>query len=224
MQGGECDMHYKHIDIEFLGHASIRIITSKPQRTIIYFDPYKLDNTKPLPKADIIAITHEHYDHLSIEDIKKIVTPETTIITTPDTLSKLASIKAAKTEVVIPGKTVESKGVKFKATAAYNTNKPYHPKDNDWVGYLADIDGVRIYVPGDTDSTDEMQELGVVDIAFLPVSGTYVMNAKQAAAAAKTIKPKYAIPIHYGVIVGEESDAETFKKLLEGSDIEVRLR
>lgn len=187
---------------KWYGHASIMVKSEK----IIYFDPFELPSGTE--KADIILITHEHYDHFSPEDIKKIQKEDTVIVSTPDVIAK---VKGEKKEIA-PGKGLEIYGVKVKAVPAYNIDKRFHPKEKNWVGYIVEVNGVSVYHAGDTDLIPEMKNLGRIDIAFLPVGGTYTMNAKEAAQAANTISPSVAIPMHWGSIVGSERDAETFKK------------
>ncbi len=190
--------------IHWLGHDCFKIASD----IIIYTDPY---NIKKHDKADIILITHEHFDHCSPEDIKKIQTKDT-IIVAPDCGSKLTgTVKTIKT-----GQTLSLKGVSIQAVPAYNTNKQFHPKGKSWVGYIITVQGVRIYLAGDTDYIPEMNSLKNIDIALLPVSGTYVMTAEEAAQAAIAIQPKVAIPMHYGAIVGTIADAKKFEKLLKG--------
>ncbi len=141
-----------------------------------------------------------------------IQTEDTVIVATPDCAHKLSgNIKTVK-----PGDTIEVKGVKIEAVPAYNTNKEFHPKEKGWVGYIFEVDGKRIYIAGDTDYIPEMKDFKDVDIALLPVSGTYVMTADEAVQAALDIKPKVAIPMHFGKIVGTESDAERFASSLKG--------
>jgi L-ascorbate metabolism protein UlaG (beta-lactamase superfamily) len=188
--------------LKWYGHASIMVKTEK----IIYFDPFELP--AGVEKADIILITHEHYDHFSPDDIKKIQKEDTVIVSPPDVIAK---VKGEKREI-LPGKEVEIHGIKIKAVPAYNINKRFHPKEKNWVGYIVEIEGVRIYHAGDTDFIPEMKNLGKIDIAFLPVGGTYTMDAKEAAQAANTISPSVAIPMHWGSIVGSQKDAESFKK------------
>ncbi|MBD3209711.1 MBL fold metallo-hydrolase [Candidatus Woesearchaeota archaeon] len=208
-------MDYQHLSVELLGHDSIRVRTTKPESLYVYFDPYQLDNTVALPKADVLFITHTHYDHCSVEDIKKIIQKNTVIVTVPDAQSKLVNMDVAEVALVRPGKTLDVKGLHVTAVPAYNTNKPFHPKENEWVGFIVDFAGVSVYVAGDTDVIPEMNSFPKIDVAFLPVSGTYVMTADEAAKAAEVLKPQVAVPMHYGVVVGSASDAEKFKSLLE---------
>ena len=192
-------------DIHWLGHDTFKITGRK----VIYTDPYKI---KRKDTADIILITHEHFDHCSPEDVKKIQGPETVIVATPDCAGKLpGTLKTVK-----PGDRVTVGGVEIEAVPSYNTNKDFHTRDKDWVGYIITIDGRRIYLAGDTDYIPEMKTFRNIDIALLPVSGTYVMTADEAVKAALDIGPKVAIPMHYGSIVGGRADAERFAEALKG--------
>ena len=189
-------------NIKWLGHAGFKI---KGEKTV-YIDPFKISETEP---ADIIICTHEHFDHLSPEDIKKIQTGKTVIVTTPDSFSKVSG----NVKTLVPGQSMDVDGIKIEAVPAYNLNKHFHPKDNKWMGVIITINGQRIYHAGDTDSIPEMSSLKNIDVALLPVSGTYVMTAEEAADAANRINPKVAVPMHYGAIVGTKEDAEKFRKL-----------
>lgn len=195
-------------NMEWLGHDCFKVESGG---RVIYTDPFRLGGG--LPKADLILVTHEHYDHCSPEDIAKIAGPETAIVSPGDCDGGLKGF--GKMTMVAPGDRVTVKGVDIEAVPAYNTNKKFHPKANDWVGYIFTVEGTRIYIAGDTDHIPEMKDYRC-DIALLPVSGTYVMTAEEAVEAANDIKPKVAVPMHYGSIVGEESDGERFKKLYKG--------
>jgi|UniRef100_A0A7C4U976 L-ascorbate metabolism protein UlaG (beta-lactamase superfamily) len=173
----------------------------------IYFDPYQLMITEP--KADIILTTHPHFDHFSKDDIMKIKKDKTNIVATPD------SENLGNTIYMKPYETKEILGFKIQSVPAYNTNKEFHPKKNNWLGYIIEIEGLKIYHAGDTDNIPEMKDYKC-DIALLPVSGTYVMTSDEAVDAAIKINPKLAIPMHFGAIVGSKKDAENFKKKLEG--------
>ena len=188
----------------WLGHDCFRIDGSKT----VYIDPY---NIEPGKKADLLLVTHDHFDHCSPEDIDKIVQPETVLITEKDAAKKLSG----NVKTIEPGDSLAVGDVKIEAVPAYNTNKDFHPKANGWLGFILEMDGVRIYHAGDTDFIPEMEDLNV-DIALLPVSGTYVMTADEAVKAALAIDPGVAVPMHYGAIVGDSSDADTFKAKLEG--------
>ena len=195
------------LDIELLNHASVRIRNNK----IIYIDPFELIGDHDLPKADIVLITHSHYAHCSPRDVEKIINENTIIITVADAMSKLNHLNVKGIALIEPGKSIKANDEKITAVPAYNINKQFHPKENDWVGFIVEMEGVRIYHAGDTDLIPEMKDIDV-DIAFLPVGGTYTMNAMEAAQATKTFKRcKIAIPIHYGTMIGTGSDAETFR-------------
>jgi L-ascorbate metabolism protein UlaG (beta-lactamase superfamily) len=190
--------------IRWLGHDGFRIDASKT----VYIDPFQIAGG---PAADIILITHEHYDHCSPEDVAKISGKETVIVTEKKSAQKLSG----DVRTVTPGDAVAVKGVRIEAVPSYNIDKAFHPKENRWLGFLVEIDGVRIYHAGDTDFIPEMKDIQA-DIALLPVSGTYVMTAEEAVQAALAIGPKIAVPMHYGAIVGDNSDAETFASALKG--------
>ena len=191
-------------NIHWLGHAGFRIDGDK----VIYFDPYQIESG---PQADLIFISHDHFDHCSPEDVAKIQGPETIIITEKDSAGKLTG----DVRVIKPGETLVLDGVKILGVPSYNTDKDFHPRRNGWLGFLVEMSGISIYHSGDTDFIPEMKELNV-DIALLPVSGTYVMTADQAVKAALAIGPGLAIPMHYGTIVGGNQDAVTFKSALDG--------
>ncbi|OGF66889.1 MAG: Zn-dependent hydrolase [Candidatus Fischerbacteria bacterium RBG_13_37_8] len=191
-------------NIHWLGHDCFKITGEKT----IFTDPYGL---KAKDKADIILITHSHSDHCSPDDVKKIQTENTVIVATKDCKEKLTG----EVKIMKPGETLEVQGIKIEAVPAYNTNKKFHPKENGWVGYIFTVSGNRIYLAGDTDYIPEMKTFKV-DIALLPVSGTYVMTADEAVKAALDIKPKVAIPMHYGAIIGSENDAKKFADALKG--------
>lgn len=191
--------------IHWFGHASLRFDGSK----VIYTDPWELKTSEP--KADIILITHEHFDHCSPPDVAKISKPTTVIVAPEDAAKKF---KGLKVETLKPGDTKVINDVKVEAIPAYNTNKQFHPKGNNWVGYIFTLDGKRIYQAGDTDLIPEMKDIKA-DVVIVPIGGTYTMTAAEAAEAVNIIGPKTAIPIHWGKIIGSKSDVETFKKLVK---------
>lgn len=197
-------------NIQVLYHSCIKINREK----VIYFDPYKID--QDYNDADLIFITHDHYDHFSEEDIDK-VKKENTIFVAPKTLqNRLLQKGIDKTKIVIvePNKKYLIEGIEVETIPAYNVNKPFHPKSNEWVGYIVKLDNIKYYIAGDTDITEENQKVKC-DVAFVPVGGTYTMDYKQAAELINTIKPEVAVPIHYGSIVGTKQDAVNFVALLE---------
>lgn len=196
-------------DIEVLYHSCIRMNKEK----MIYIDPYHIE--KNYNDADMIFITHDHYDHYSEEDIDKVRKNNTIFIVPENLLNKLIK-KGINDENIItldPGDAENIDGIKVEAIHSYNIDKPFHPKENNWLGYVIEIDGVRYYIAGDTDITEENKKVKC-DIAFVPVGGTYTMTAKEAAELINMIKPKIAIPIHYGKIVGSKKDADEFVNLL----------
>jgi L-ascorbate metabolism protein UlaG (beta-lactamase superfamily) len=187
--------------IKWLGHASIRIEAQQ----IIYIDPWKI---KGGPKADLILISHSHHDHLSPADVRKIQKEDTVIIAAGDAAAQLSGdVRTLK-----PGDKVTVQGVTIEAVPAYNIGKPYHPKANQWIGFILTVEGKTIYYAGDTDFIPEMKEIKA-DIWILPVGGTYTMTAKEAAEAVNMIRPEVAIPIHCGDLAGTFEDAATFKQL-----------
>lgn len=192
------------VEIKWLGHAGFKLIGSK----IIYIDPWQINDGD---KADLILITHDHYDHLSVDDIDQVKKKDTIIVTTEDCARKLSG----NLKIIKVNDKINVNGVGIEAVPAYNVNKRFHPKQNNWVGYVVEFDGERIYHAGDTDLIPEMENLRNIDVALLPVSGTYVMTAEEAAEAVKKIKCKKAIGMHWGVIVGDIGDAERFKELAE---------
>ena len=191
--------------LQWLGHASFKICH---EDTVIYIDPWKL--TESRHDATLVLVSHSHHDHYSPQDVAKVSGPDTKLIASADVIAKE---KAG--EAITPGLTIESGDVRVAGVAAYNPNKQFHPKERNWVGFIVEIDSKRIYYAGDTDLTEEMKALRDIDIALLPVGGNYTMNGTEAAEATKHIKPKLAIPYHWGDIVGSQSDAEQFANLVE---------
>ena len=204
-------------NIEVLLHSSIRINKEK----VIYIDPYNIN--KNYNDADLIFITHSHFDHYSPEDIEKIKKEDTVIIAPQDLSSRIQNEGFAQENIIIvsPNKTYETKGIKFETVPAYNVGKQFHPKSNEWVGYILELDGIRYYIAGDTDANEDNKKVKC-DVAFVPIGGTYTMTAIEAAEFINEIKPKLAVPIHYGLIVGTDADASKFVSLLN-SNIEGRI-
>lgn len=205
--------------MSWLGHDGFRIQNGKA----IYIDPFRIEGGGP--KADILLVTHEHFDHCSVEDLKKVITSDTVIVAHPRSKNELSKLKAKEVKIVKPGDRINIGDVGIEVVPAYNINKfmepgrVFHPKEDGKLGFVVTVKGVRIYHAGDTDHIPEMKNVRT-DLALLPVSGTYVMTAQEAAEAAAVINPKIAIPMHYGAIVGSRKDAETFQKLVK---CEVRL-
>lgn len=197
-------------NVKLLCHSSIKIDGIRK----IYIDPFEIkDETHD---ADFIFCTHAHYDHFSPNDILKIKNDYTVIVTVEDKLTDAFKLGFKHENIfnVKPDYKFNIRGLEFITTPAYNIDKPFHPKVNEWVGYIIDIKGVKYYFAGDTDFVDELKNVKC-DVAFLPVGGTYTMSASEAADFANYIKPKIAVPIHYGSIVGTKQDAEKFIRLLD---------
>jgi L-ascorbate metabolism protein UlaG (beta-lactamase superfamily) len=188
--------------LQWFGHASFRISDGN---TVIYIDPWKLKSASH--DAAIVLVSHSHYDHYNPDDIAKVSGMTTKLIAASDVVQK-----QGKGEVLKPGETIDANGIKITGVPAYNPAKQFHPKANNWLGFIIEIAGKRIYYAGDTDLTPEMKALKNIDLAMLPVGGTYTMNADEAADATKQFKPKQAVPYHWGDIVGDRSDADSFAK------------
>lgn len=211
---------YKGIKIKWYGHDTFAI-----EKDIkICIDPYKLSKSI---EADLVLISHDHFDHLSLDDLKKISSDKTSIVTAKECVSKLGNIKCREKLSIEPGEEKTVNAVRIHAINAYNvdkinpdTKRPFHPKEDKKIGFLIDIKGTRIYHTGDSDLVPEMSNLQP-DILLVPVSGTYVMTAKEAAQAVEKIKPKIAIPMHYGTIVGSEDDAKEFRQLVKSCDVHI---
>ncbi|MCS7134345.1 MAG: MBL fold metallo-hydrolase [Candidatus Pacearchaeota archaeon] len=213
-------MKIKDIEISWLGHAGFKIKTTSKT---IYIDPYQI---APGEKADIILITHGHFDHCSIEDIRKIIKPGTKIFCTPDCQSTIAKIDTkVEIQLTYPEKEFCIGEIKIKAIPSYNTNKKFHSKNENYVGYLIQTKEAAIYHAGDTDLIKEMQYINPRKefVVLLPVGGTYTMNAEEAAKAAGIIKPSLAIPMHYGSIVGSPDDAKKFVELCKKKGIRAEI-
>lgn len=197
-----------------LYHSSIKIDN-------IYIDPYNIINEE---KADYIFITHSHYDHLSLDDIKKLLKKETIIICTKDSYESLRN-NLIENEIIIvePNNDYKVNNISFKTVNSYNKNKTFHPKDNNWVGYIINYNNINYYIAGDTDYIEELNNINC-DIAFIPIGGTYTMNYEEAASLVNNIKPKKVIPTHYNAIVGSKLDEEKFINLVNKDiDIEIHL-
>lgn len=213
-KGTEAMKTFADKNIQWLGHASFKLVGAKKT---VFVDPFKLENSD---KADIVCVTHAHFDHCSPEDIAKLQSDKTVVVAPPECKEKLKG----KVLVIHPGEKLEIDGVVVESLPAYNVNKKFHPKDKEWMGYVITLDGVRIYHAGDTDRIPEMKDVKA-DVALIPVSGTYVMTADEAAEAVLDFKPAVAIPMHYGTVVGTEKDAQRFAELLQGKvDVLIKKR
>ena len=203
------------IQLKWLGHDTFRISYENKN---IYIDPFRVSATAY--DANIVLISHNHYDHLSIEDLNKVINENTIIVCGEECIESLKNINVKDTIIVHPDDKIEVMGMLIEAVNSYNINKSFHPKSATRVGFIITINNTRIYHAGDTDLIPEMKSIKP-DIALLPVSGTYVMNADEAALAVNEyLKPKInAIPMHYGAIVGSIEDAKRFKESVKVCDV-----
>jgi L-ascorbate metabolism protein UlaG (beta-lactamase superfamily) len=207
-------MDYSGVKIDWLGHSAFRVTKGKT----IYIDPY---NIKPAAPADIILITHEHFDHCSAEDVQKVLKSNTVIITTAAAKDKLRAVAdKARFLIIAAGQSYDIDGIRIEAIPAYNTNKfrspgvTYHPPGLG-VGFVIEIGGIRIYHAGDTDIVQGVeQKLKDIDVAMVPVSGTYTMTPEEAAQFVKMIRPKVVMPMHIKTVIGTDADARRFKELV----------
>jgi L-ascorbate metabolism protein UlaG (beta-lactamase superfamily) len=206
--------------IEWLGHAAFRIAVG---RSLVYIDPYRI--AEDAPQADLILITHGHYDHFSPQDVERLSKRDTWLVGP----AAVAERVSGQVHRIGPGEGIDDelvRGVAVRAVSAYNTSKrdkdgkPFHPRDAGWVGYELNVRGERLYHSGDTDVIPEMDSVTGVDVALLPVSGVYVMTAQEAAEAARRIQPRVAVPMHWGSHIGTEHDARMFA---DNAPVEVRI-
>jgi L-ascorbate metabolism protein UlaG (beta-lactamase superfamily) len=192
--------------LHWLGHASFRL-DGPPT---IYFDPWRLKGQPPL--ADVILISHEHHDHCSPQDVKRISGPRTVIVASHGAAEKLRG----DVRTLRAGERTTVGEAEIEAVPAYNVNKSYHPKRAGHVGFVVTVGGEQVYFAGDTDCIPEMASVRC-DVALLPVGGTYTMDAEDAAQAATDIGPKVAVPMHWGAgVIGTRADAERFRNLYGG--------
>jgi L-ascorbate metabolism protein UlaG (beta-lactamase superfamily) len=206
--------------LDWLGHSGFRI---RAGRSFVYIDPYRVPEGSP--PADLILITHGHYDHFSPQDVERLSTERTWLVGPPAVAERVSG----QVHSIAPGEFLEDelvRGVYVGAVAAYNTSKrdpegnAFHPREAGWVGYELNVWGERLYHSGDTDVIPEMDRVTGVDVALLPVSGVYVMTAGEAAEAARRIQPRVAVPMHWGENIGTEEDARAFARKAE---VEVRI-
>lgn len=198
--------------IHWLGHDTFRIEGS----STVYVDPWKLPASAP--PADVILVTHEHFDHFSQDDIALIARPGTMVIGPASVTVGLKQVEGLTVVTIEAGQTVDAGQASVTAVPAYNTNKfrapgvPFHPREAGGLGYVVELDGRRIYHAGDTDAIPEMRDVRC-DVALLPIGGTYTMTAAEAAEACEVISAAAAVPMHYGDIVGSRADATRFAEL-----------
>lgn len=206
-------VEFKGINLKWTGHAGFQITDGDK---ILYIDPYKLDkHYNDLNNADLVLISHNHFDHLSIDDLHKVINENTVMVVANECLAQLKDLNVKEVNGVGPDERITFQNILVKTIPAYNTNKEFHPKNDGKVGFMITINNIRIYHTGDTDVIPEMKMINP-DIALTPVSGTYVMTAEEAAVAVNDlIRPtKMAIPMHYDSIVGTKEDAVRFSELV----------
>ena len=205
--------------VEWLGHSGFRV---RAPGGVVYIDPYRVEDG---PEADVILVTHGHYDHYSPQDVERL-SHARTVLVAPAPVAERARGRVVS---IAPGEALEDellRGVHVAAIPAYNTSKRdpsgnvFHPREAGWVGFVLNVRGERLYHSGDTDVIPEMDTVAGVDVALLPVSGTYVMTAGEAAEAARRIQPRVAVPMHWGEHIGSREDAEVFA---ERAPVEVRI-
>jgi L-ascorbate metabolism protein UlaG (beta-lactamase superfamily) len=202
--------------LHWLGHDSFRL-DGPP---VIYFDPWQLKGK--LPKADLVLVSHEHHDHCSPADVRKVSGPGTIVLAGGSAARELPGARAVK-----PGDHLTVAGVEVEVVRAYNVSKfrspgvPFHPKESNHVGYVVTVGEVRLYHAGDTDPIPEMADIDC-DIALLPVSGKYAMTAAEAAEAARTLSPQVVVPMHYGSGIGTAGDGQRLAELYEGEVVVLR--
>ncbi len=199
--------------VEWLGHAGFRL---RLGRAWVYIDPYRVP--QPAPRADLILVTHDHYDHFSPRDVEALARSETWLVGPATVVERVRGRSLS----LAPGEVIEDellRGLEVRGVAAYNTSKrnaegrPFHPREAGWLGFELRWQGWRLYHAGDTDVIPEMDQVTGCDVALLPVSGGYVMTAEEAAEAARRIQPRVAVPMHWGAEVGSRQDAERFRRL-----------
>jgi L-ascorbate metabolism protein UlaG (beta-lactamase superfamily) len=196
------------LEIQWIGHASFRLAA---EDVVLYIDPWKLSSARP--DASLVFVSHGHFDHWSAEDVAAVSQDETTVVGPADVVESFPGGR-----VLRPGERIEIGGACIEGIRAYNVDKDFHPQSKDWLGALITLGGRRVYYAGDTDHIPEMSELSEVDVALLPVGGTYTMNATQAAEACQAIGAMTAVPYHWGDIVGTEDDARAFVEAMASCD------
>ncbi len=217
-------MEIEGIEIKWLGNSGFLIKNHKT----IYIDPYNIP--EGMEKADLILLTHSHYDHCSIVDMNKIIKKGTKIILPADCQSKITKFNVPiDIEVVESGRELSFGGINICAIPAYNIDKPFHRKEDGWLGYLIKMNGLVLYHAGDTDMIPEMQKLTGYKqedkkfVALLPIGGRFTMSVEEALDAVRLIKPSLAIPMHYGSVAGTVSDAQEFVDFCKEEGIDAKI-
>jgi len=190
------------VELTWLGHASFRIAG---EGGVVYIDPWKIPDDAAAD-GNVVIVSHDHYDHCSPDDVVRVAKSGATIVAPPDTAAKFPSATPTA-----PGEKVVVGDIIVETIPAYNVGKKFHPRENGWIGAVVTLDNRRIYYAGDTDVIDEMGQLQAIDLALLPVGGTYTMDPAQAAQACQRIGCKQAVPYHWGDIVGSSQDAAAFE-------------
>jgi len=187
--------------LSWLGHASFQI----SGMYTVYIDPWKIDGEPH--DGDFVLVSHTHDDHLSPDDIRSVLKEDGRIIGSADVIKEIG-----KGIALAPGEEYEEKNIRIIALPAFNSEKDFHPRENNWLGFVVEMEGKRIYYAGDTDTIEDSDQLKDLDIALLPVGGTYTFDSEGAAEAADRLKPAKAVPYHWGDIIGNRKDAVKFSK------------
>jgi L-ascorbate metabolism protein UlaG (beta-lactamase superfamily) len=203
LAGHWLESHEEKVSLKWIRHSGFKISTSS---VVIYIDPYQVPDAPH--DATFVLCSHTHNDHFSTGDIAKVAGTQMQLIGPPDVVASYG-----KGLSLAPGQVLQLGSVTIQGVRAYNTNKSNHPKASNWLGFVVEIGGKRLYHAGDTDLIEEMKSLEDIDVAMLPVSGTYAMTAAEAAVATTTyFHPRLAIPMHWGTIVGSLADAQSFSQ------------
>ncbi len=201
-------------NVRVLSHSAVRI--EAQDGTVLYFDPFQLAE-EPYD-ADAVFITHSHYDHLSPADAAKVMNDRTVFVAPATCAAEVeAALHPVEVRALQPGDTATIAGVEVEAVRAYNVQPErlgFHPKENDWLGYVVTVDGVRYYVSGDTDENEDTLQVRC-DVAIVPIGGTYTFDAAQAAAFVNAVRPQAVVPTHYGTAVGRKEDVNDFLPLVD---------